>query len=823
MTDTPFGDWSGPRGTGANQPRPMNAPPARELSIGVQPGTSNIVRARFVIIFGPNGGLFVYNGTPGIGNPPVAWISTGPTDPFGNVLPAAGASGLNGLPFLSYAQLSTGGFTTQFLTGAGNFTAPAGVTSIKAECWGPGGNGGTVGGQGGGGGEYAAEPALAVTPGNLYAFSVGAAGSGSSTTFAGDSVTVTAHAGTGGVPTGAGGTGSTNTTHHNGGNGGSLASPGTGSGGGGSSAGTFTAGNPGANGSGATGGAGGSAPTGGGAGGKGANGGGSGAAGSAPGGGGGGSNGIAGGAGAAGQIKLTYSATTTTESVLASLTSAAFTDQLGNYISPGWTVDTQLWLIPSGDTSGATDTANVAAAYAAGIKSVYCVPGNFWGTPVVPDSCELTGAGMSTVWNLPANSATLANMITNGTNAQYCRISDMTLDGNNANQGAGAWQAGIVLNNPPADGRHIVSRVRIQNFTGDGLVQLNRGSSQFSDIQIFGCNGFGVNAHEDCYYTNIDVGASGLDGFLIQGGSNRFASCKSFFSGAALVSGRGAGATLLTVTPPAQAFDGGSLTGGFTFSLASGFGSGFHYANIGGTSVVINASAGEIAACCAQDNARNGFLLNSRRMVLTAIDADSNNNNGTTGGAPNASYAGVEITGNRNNVQGVSWNRAANVNAQAGALEIIAGVGQATLNRVDLGFDGSLNDGSNMPPMTALSTFYDNGLTFRTMGGRGFEPHAFAASFTPDPFAAETFEITLTANITVNAPALAGTNTAGIFLIPGMLMRIVLIEDGVGAHTVTFNAIFAGATAANTAANRTNVWTFVFDGTNWLECSFQNF
>jgi hypothetical protein len=134
-------------------------------------------------------------------------------------------------------------FTT---AASANWTCPVGVTSVKVECWGGGGSGGGEGDNaGGGGGEYAAEATLAVTPGNLYAYVVGAAGTdpgsfagaaGASSTFAGNSVTVTAHAG-GGAATqtspGAGGTGSINTTHYNGGAGGNGASTGGGGGGGG--------------------------------------------------------------------------------------------------------------------------------------------------------------------------------------------------------------------------------------------------------------------------------------------------------------------------------------------------------------------------------------------------------------------------------------------------------------------------------------------------------------------------------------------------------------------------------------------------------------
>jgi hypothetical protein len=44
---------------------------------------------------GAGTGVFVYNGTPGLGNPPITWLTNGSLlDPYGNVLPAViGVSG----------------------------------------------------------------------------------------------------------------------------------------------------------------------------------------------------------------------------------------------------------------------------------------------------------------------------------------------------------------------------------------------------------------------------------------------------------------------------------------------------------------------------------------------------------------------------------------------------------------------------------------------------------------------------------------------------------------------------------------------------------
>ncbi len=138
--------------------------------------------------------------------------------------------------------------------GALTWTCPANVTQIMMEAW-AGGAAGTAGGGGGGAGEYAAEPALSVTPGTTYAMWVGAGGKpnwgttsqanasrngqnswfGNPGTKYAANALVAANGGTsplvGSAEGGRGGIGSSNTTHFRGGDGGR--SPGNAGGGGG--------------------------------------------------------------------------------------------------------------------------------------------------------------------------------------------------------------------------------------------------------------------------------------------------------------------------------------------------------------------------------------------------------------------------------------------------------------------------------------------------------------------------------------------------------------------------------------------------------------
>lgn len=285
---------------------------------------------------GPGGAGGTGSSSPGFNGSAPASGPGGGGGAAGNNLSADSAAGFAGQVIITWTMASPA-----LITSAGSFTwtVPSGITTVLAEGWGGGGGGGssnTTGqGTGGGGGEYAAEPSLAVTAGNAYAFTVGAGGAGgttaagsngTNTTIAGDSVTVTANAGGSGkqnsATVGAAGTGSTNTTHNNGGTGGAFGSS-TGGSGGGGSAGPSSAGNAGSASVATAGGAGATAVTGGGPGGVG---GAANAVGSAPSsgpGGGGGAGGKAtsgnkaGGAGAAGQVQITWAgaATTSTGSV----------------------------------------------------------------------------------------------------------------------------------------------------------------------------------------------------------------------------------------------------------------------------------------------------------------------------------------------------------------------------------------------------------------------------------------------------------------------------------------------------------------------------
>jgi hypothetical protein len=288
------------------------------------------------------------------GSDPLMLIGQSPNNGAMQFMPVL----LNGV-LLNYG-LNSGGQTVAKYTSHGTFTwvCPAGVTTLKVECWGAGGGGRFSSGAGGAGGEYAAEYTLAVVPGTTYTIVVGGAGApgtgsnrnggnGGPSSFTGAVITVIAHGGFGSTGSSVGATsGSTNSVHFNGG--GSADSSQTGSAGGaggGGAGGPNGAGKTGAANSGSKPGSGGTSNGGGGTGGGGGWGSTSGnptvgGDGASPGGGGGAggsssSLGVAGGAGGTGAVKLTWTNPGSAQ-IAASFASAAGTDGSGNSFPVGY-------------------------------------------------------------------------------------------------------------------------------------------------------------------------------------------------------------------------------------------------------------------------------------------------------------------------------------------------------------------------------------------------------------------------------------------------------------------------------------------------------
>lgn len=109
---------------------PLNAPRGGTVTSGVQPGVSGqVVLAQFVIIFGSQGGIFIYDGSPGPGNPPLYSFGNVTSDPYGNPVDPGITAGQAGAIQILIQAL--GGSAQVFFVPAGSYNADASAGIIQ--------------------------------------------------------------------------------------------------------------------------------------------------------------------------------------------------------------------------------------------------------------------------------------------------------------------------------------------------------------------------------------------------------------------------------------------------------------------------------------------------------------------------------------------------------------------------------------------------------------------------------------------------------------------------------------------------------------------
>ncbi|MGB0664394.1 MAG: hypothetical protein ACPGMR_11475 [Pontibacterium sp.] len=106
----------------------------------------------------------------------------------------------------------------------------------------------------------------------------------------------------------------------------------------------------------------------------------------------------------------------------------------------------------------------------------------------------------------------------------------------------------------------------------------------------------------------------------------------------------------------------------------------------------------------------------------------------------------------------------------------------------------------------------DNNITNITKRKRIKEqPYAF--TFNPNALETETFKMTLSGGgVSVGAPSGAYKNQK---------LSFIFVQDATGGRSISFNSVFKTAGTVSTTANSTSYFEFVFDGTSWIQQSFQ--
>lgn len=199
-----------------------------------------------------------------------------------------------------------------------------------------------------------------------------------------------------------------------------------------------------------------------------------------------------------------------------------------------------------------------------------------------------------------------------------------------------------------------------------------------------------------------------------------------------------------------------------------------------------------ISACEAQDNELAGYYLTADNNALSACLSDTSNKNGFL------------IQSSKNVIDGI---------AMAGG----GGTGYTT--RIGFHFDSTF---VSPPKGNIITATVPAGVSVPVAGdtdgnsirvfttGAGAKTLAYAATVTPDPYAGEILDVTLTGNITVNAPTLKHK---------GQRLGFNFTQDATGGRTVTFASVFRTSWTPDTAANKTNTIIFEFDGKYWQQKS----
>lgn len=455
---------------------------------------------------------------------------------------------------------------------------------------------------------------------------------------------------------------------------------------------------------------------------------------------------------------------------------ATFLNNLDSSKSLGFNVKTQFGAVGDGstdDTSAFQAALNAAGAVgASGASSTVIVPPGIYrvGPLVVKHRTTFRGAGpgattLKAISSIANGSYLIKNDTTNTTAARMVTVADMRLQGNVSGQGANVVHGlcfdgsntGLEYNDMRAQARNMV----IEDFTGDCVTLTSNGTCQLESIQAWNSQGNGFVVGIDSEITNCDAGSCGKNGFDLTG-NTQISNCKAWFSG----------------------YYNGSVVSG---TIAAGHGHGFKWDS--------NTSGSVGANLYAQDNAATGFnLLNSNRVVVTGYNVDSNNN--VASGTSNQ----IEINNSFNCVLTGGFNldrNPPNAARPVSGLKIFNG---STNNVVQFltnsGLTTKVNASANMP--------YQNTVSVDQSGG-GSSSAAFATSFTPDLTTGAVLDVgTLTANMTVNAPAWNATS--------GCPLTFLFTQDATGGRTLTWNSVYRTSWQPTSTANAHSSITFQWNG-----------
>lgn len=429
-----------------------------------------------------------------------------------------------------------------------------------------------------------------------------------------------------------------------------------------------------------------------------------------------------------------------------------------------------------GGSASTNDTrlSTITTAMATNPGKLY-LPGGTWPISsqiVIPHASGIiSDAGQAAV--LAPTSALADHVITgfsDGTsaNAKYITLEGFAIDCRSMS--AGAFDAihlagtgtsgGLGSALGDQDFHQLVRDLYILSAPQDGVFMSGRGESGVERVHVFHAGRYGFNISTDSYLSNCTSAMSGEYGFNVRTSPQRLINCKSFYSGNT------------TAANGAGFFITGSSLGSGTILLVG---------------------------CESQDNKAEGYKFSNTgsftavHMVGCGADSNSTSSSGT--------YPALSLSSiNRGRFELVCMER-----QNPGTMLYALSTASSNYNTIQMTHQAT-GGGTAVTPILSVDT-HTNNITFGASGG-GCEAISSAASITPDPTKSKTKRTILTQNLTIN-------DVATGFKWDGCEITFILIQDGTGGWTTTFNSAYKVGTAwvPVTTANKINTITFVYDGT----------
>jgi hypothetical protein len=198
---------------------------------------------------------------------------------------------------------------------------------------------------------------------------------------------------------------------------------------------------------------------------------------------------------------------------------------------PSAAAATQGMLQPSGDTSGATDTANITAALADGLASLS--PSGTWYISNLTLGSNQTLEGNGAVLSVVAGTSGAVVSLASASSTREVAIRDVVIDCNSI---SGVTGVSLVNTGLPssAPGNHRIWNVVVNNPGLDGIYldDVIETYTGFTAVFNSGRYGFNVqNGATDGRFVACTSGASASHGWYASGSNNRYSLCKAYYAG----------------------------------------------------------------------------------------------------------------------------------------------------------------------------------------------------------------------------------------------------------------------------------------------------